>query len=70
MMLMIALAAIIGLLPAMVSTRIGSQPQQPLAVVTDGDMPMTLLMNRYLMPLLHGFYGHRETLTVAGDLAH
>ena len=41
---MTALAAILGLLPAAFSTKIGSQSQQPLAVVVVGGMLSTLLL--------------------------
>src|SRR5262249_59861341 len=64
-MLMTALTAIFGLLPAAFSTRIGSQTQRPLAVVVVGGMIMALLLNRYLMPVLYSFYGHREPPTGA-----
>ncbi len=69
-MMMTALTAIFGLLPAAVSTRIGSQTQRPLAIVVVGGMIMTLLLNRYLMPVLYSFYGHREPAAGAGGLAH
>ena len=69
-MMMTALTAIFGLLPAAVSTRIGSQTQQPLAIVVVGGMTMTLLLNRYLMPVLYSFYGQREPKVVARGLAH
>jgi cobalt-zinc-cadmium resistance protein CzcA len=69
-MMMTALTAIFGLLPAAVSTRIGSQTQRPLAIVVVGGMVMTLLLNRYLMPVLYSFYGHREPPAGAGGLAH
>jgi cobalt-zinc-cadmium resistance protein CzcA len=69
-MMMTALTAIFGLLPAAVSTRIGSQTQQPLAIVVVGGMTMTLLMNRYLMPVLYSFYGHREPVHGASGMVH
>jgi cobalt-zinc-cadmium resistance protein CzcA len=69
-MMMTALTAIFGLLPAAVSTRIGAQTQRPLAIVVVGGMAMTLLLNRYLMPVLYTFYGHREPPASAGGLAH
>jgi len=58
-MFMTALTAIFGLLPAALSTRIGAQTQRPLAIVVVGGMVMTLLLNRYLMPVLYSYYGHR-----------
>jgi cobalt-zinc-cadmium resistance protein CzcA len=69
-MMMTALTAIFGLLPAAVSTRIGAQTQQPLAIVVVGGMIMTLLLNRYLMPVLYSFYGHREPPVDTASLAH
>jgi cobalt-zinc-cadmium resistance protein CzcA len=69
-MFMTALTAIFGLLPAALSTRIGAQTQQPLAIVVVGGMIMTLLLNRYLMPVLYSFYGQREPRAVTRDLAH
>ncbi len=69
-MIMTALTAIFGLLPAAVSTRIGAQTQRPLAIVVVGGMLMTLLLNRYLMPVLYSFYGHREPPRGAGGMAH
>jgi cobalt-zinc-cadmium resistance protein CzcA len=65
-----ALTAILGLLPAALSTKIGAQTQRPLAIVVVGGMIMTLFLDRYLMPVLYSFYGHREPPTGSGDLAH
>jgi cobalt-zinc-cadmium resistance protein CzcA len=69
-MMMTALTAVFGLLPAALSTRIGAQTQQPLAIVVVGGMLMALLLNRYLMPVLYSFYGHREPSAYARGLAH
>src|SRR5262249_25821028 len=49
---MTALAAILGLLPAAVSTRMGSESQRPLAIVVVGG----LLMTRALTDLEPGLY--------------
>jgi cobalt-zinc-cadmium resistance protein CzcA len=68
--MMTALTAIFGLLPAAVSTRIGSQTQRPLAIVVVGGMVTTLFLTRYLMPVLYSFYGHRPPKAGAGGLAH
>ena len=64
---MTCLTAIFGLLPAALSTRIGSQTQQPLAIVVVGGMITTLLMMN-LMPVLYSFYGHREPPASAGEM--
>jgi cobalt-zinc-cadmium resistance protein CzcA len=68
--MMTALTAILGLLPAAVSTKIGSQTAQPLAIVVVGGMTATLFLTRYLMPVLYSFYGHREPPAGSGELAH
>jgi hypothetical protein len=65
-----ALTAILGLLPAALSTAIGAQTQRPLAIVVVGGMIMTLFLDRYLMPVLYTFYGHREPPVGSGGLAH
>jgi cobalt-zinc-cadmium resistance protein CzcA len=67
--MMTALTAIFGLLPAAFSTRIGAQTQRPLAIVVVGGMITTLFLTRYLMPLLYSFYGHREP-PAGGGMAH
>ncbi len=56
---MTALAAILGLLPAALATKIGSQSQRPLAIVVVGGMLMTIVLFN-LVPLLYSFYGNRE----------
>jgi cobalt-zinc-cadmium resistance protein CzcA len=68
--MMTALTAILGLLPAALSTRIGAQTARPLAIVVVGGMLTTLFLTRYLMPVLYSFYGHREPPAGASGLAH
>jgi heavy metal efflux system protein len=68
--MMTALTALLGLLPAALSTKIGSQTQKPLAIVVVGGMVTTLFLTRYLMPVLYSFYGHREPPAGSGDMAH
>ncbi|HEU5115331.1 MAG TPA: efflux RND transporter permease subunit, partial [Isosphaeraceae bacterium] len=51
--IMTSLTAALGLLPAALSTSIGSQAQRPLAIVVIGGMLVTLLLTRYLMPVLY-----------------
>ena len=68
--MMTALTALLGLLPAALSTKIGSQTQKPLAIVVVGGMVTTLFLTRYLMPVLYSFYGHRTPPEGSGDLAH
>jgi cobalt-zinc-cadmium resistance protein CzcA len=68
-LMMTLLTAILGLLPAALSTKIGSQSQRPLAIVVVGGMLATLaLMN--LIPVLYSFYGRRQPPAGAGTLAH
>jgi cobalt-zinc-cadmium resistance protein CzcA len=83
-MLIADLAAILGLLPAALALRpawdasgsfrwieqIGSQTQRPLAIVVVGGMLTTLLLTRYLMPVLYSFYGHREPPADAAGIGH
>ena len=69
-MMMTALTAIFGLMPAALSTKIGSQTQRPLAIVVVGGMIATLALNRYLMPVLYSFYGHRDPPASGGSMAH
>jgi cobalt-zinc-cadmium resistance protein CzcA len=68
--MMTALTAIFGLLPAAVSTKIGAQNQKPLAIVVVGSMITTLFLTRYLMPVLYSFYGDRQPPEDSGSMAH
>ena len=68
--MMTALTAIFGLLPAAISTKIGAQSQKPLAIVVVGSMMATLFLTRYLMPVLYSFYGHREPPDTGGGFSH
>jgi cobalt-zinc-cadmium resistance protein CzcA len=82
--MMTALTAILGLLPAAMALRpawdhegvlrwvepIGSQTQRPLAIVVVGGMITTLFLTRYLMPVLYSFYGSREPPAGGGAMAH
>jgi cobalt-zinc-cadmium resistance protein CzcA len=82
--MMTALTAILGLLPAALALRpawdpaghltwvepIGSQTQRPLAIVVVGGMITTLFLTRYLMPVLYSFYGNRQPPASAGGMAH
>ena len=66
---MTALAAILGLLPAALSTKIGSQSQRPLAIVVVGGMLMTLVLLN-LVPMLYSLYGKRTPPAGAGQMGH
>jgi heavy metal efflux system protein len=54
--LMMALSACIGLLPAAVSTGIGSQVQRPLATVVVGGMLIGPIMFLVIVPALQTFF--------------
>jgi cobalt-zinc-cadmium resistance protein CzcA len=64
---MTALTAILGLLPAALSTKIGAQSQRPLALVVVGGMLMIVMMVNPV-PLLYSLYGHREPPEGGADL--
>jgi cobalt-zinc-cadmium resistance protein CzcA len=68
--MMTALTAIFGLLPAAISVKIGAQSQRPLAIGVVGSMITTLFITRYLMPVLYSYYGHREPPAGTGSVAH
>ena len=63
-MVITSLTAALGLLPAAFASSIGSQAQKPLAIVVVGGMLVTLILTRYLMPVLYSFFpapaGHGE----------
>jgi cobalt-zinc-cadmium resistance protein CzcA len=65
-----AMTAILGLLPAAMSTAIGAQTQRPLAIVVVGGMAMTLFLDRYMMPALYSLYGHRAPIEGTQSMAH
>jgi heavy metal efflux system protein len=65
-----AMTAILGLLPAALSTKIGAQTARPLAIVMVGGMVVTLVLDRYLMPVLYSFYGNRQPPKAAANVAH
>src|SRR6202043_2013351 len=62
-MLMTALSACIGLLPAAISTGIGSQGQRPLATVVVGGMLIGPIILLVVVPALQTMLVGREGLT-------
>jgi cobalt-zinc-cadmium resistance protein CzcA len=68
-LMMTLLTAILGLLPAAFSTRIGAQSQRPLAVVVVGGMLFTIVC-MVLVPVLYSFYGSRTPPATAGEMEH
>jgi heavy metal efflux system protein len=68
-MLMTALSACIGLLPAAVSTGIGSQVQKPLATVVVGGMLIGPIMLLVIVPALRMMFLPRERGGAASEPA-
>jgi heavy metal efflux system protein len=69
-MLMTALSACIGLLPAAVSTGIGSQVQRPLATVVVGGMLVGPVMLLVVVPALRMMFLDREHGSHAPEAGH
>ena len=72
-MLMMTLSACIGLLPAAISTGIGSQVQRPLATVIVGGMLIGPIMLLVVVPALQSLFlerGARPRSTPAADASH
>jgi cobalt-zinc-cadmium resistance protein CzcA len=62
--LMIALTAILGLLPAALATSIGSQAQRPLAIVVVGGMTAAMVLPQFLIPVLYSYLPARDAREV------
>jgi len=62
-LLMTALLAILGLLPMVVSSGVGSETQKPFATVIVGGMVTTLLGALFLLPVVYTFVMSREPPT-------
>ena len=61
--LMMCLSACIGLLPAAMSTAIGSETQRPLAVVIVGGMFLAPFLILLVMPVVISLIGHRGRMS-------
>jgi cobalt-zinc-cadmium resistance protein CzcA len=59
--LMMTLSACIGLLPAALSTGIGSQVQRPLATVIVGGMLIGPVLLLVIVPAIQSYFLGRET---------
>jgi len=58
---MTALMAIFGLLPAAISTGIGSETQKPLAIVIVGGLISATLLTLVIFPMIvHGVYKRKH----------
>lgn len=60
---MTALMAAIGLLPAAVSTGIGSETQKPLAIVVIGGLITATILTLLVFPILYRLFNRRATAT-------
>jgi cobalt-zinc-cadmium resistance protein CzcA len=60
--LMTALVACLGLLPAAVSTGIGSDSQKPFAIVIVGGLLSRLLLSIFLAPVLYALVARKEDI--------
>jgi len=56
--MMTALVAALGLLPAAMSTGVGSDSQRPFALVIVGGLFSRLLISVFLMPVLYAYVAH------------
>jgi heavy metal efflux system protein len=59
--LMTCIIAGVGLLPAAVSTGIGSQVQKPLAIVVVSGMTLAPILILTVLPALMAFFSHRTS---------
>jgi cobalt-zinc-cadmium resistance protein CzcA len=64
---MMCLSACIGLLPAAMSTAIGSETQRPLAVVIVGGMFLAPFLILLVMPVVISLMGHRGRMIVPNE---
>jgi cobalt-zinc-cadmium resistance protein CzcA len=69
--MMTALVATLGLLPAALSTGIGSDSQKPLAIVVVGGLVSSLALSLFLLPMLYRLFAPavKVTVTVPGPLS-
>jgi len=58
--IMTALMAAIGLLPAATSTGIGSETQKPLAIVVIGGLITATILTLMIFPIIYGFFNRKK----------
>jgi len=58
--IMTALMAAIGLLPAATSTGIGSETQKPLAIVVIGGLITATILTLLIFPIIYGFFNRKK----------
>jgi Cu/Ag efflux pump CusA len=61
---MTALVATLGLLPAAISSGIGSDSQKPLAIVVVGGLVSSLSLSLFLLPMLYRLFAPAVRVTV------
>lgn len=66
--MMTMLVATLGLLPAAISTGIGSDSQKPFAIVIVGGLSATLLISIYVLPTLYVWMAGRNDILPPADL--
>lgn len=59
-MVMTALMASIGLLPAALSTGIGSESQKPLAIVIIGGLISATILTLLVFPIIYDIFNRKE----------
>jgi cobalt-zinc-cadmium resistance protein CzcA len=65
--LMTALLAALGLLPAALSREIGAETQRPLALVVIGGLASATPLTLYVLPVLYTFFGVRRRASAEDD---
>jgi cobalt-zinc-cadmium resistance protein CzcA len=66
--MMTMLVATLGLLPAAISTGIGSDSQRPFAIVIVGGLSATLVMSIFVLPTLYAWIAREGDILPAADL--
>jgi cobalt-zinc-cadmium resistance protein CzcA len=66
--MMTMLVATLGLLPAAISTGIGSDSQKPFAIVIVGGLSATLVMSIFVLPTLYTWIAREGDVLPAADL--
>ncbi|MCF2517968.1 efflux RND transporter permease subunit [Dyadobacter sp. CY351] len=64
--IMTALMAAIGLLPAATSTGIGSETQKPLAIVVIGGLVTATVLTLLIFPIIYGFFNRKSGVVRGG----
>jgi len=62
-MVMTALMAMLGLLPAALSTGVGAETARPFAVVIIGGLITGTVMTLFLVPLMYSFFERKSAVS-------